>query len=78
VTDRRRKRQYVILPVQEAAAEARDPTPAALPGKSRHELIAEAAYARAARRGFRDGDPLADWLAAEVEIDAMLAREGTD
>ena len=78
MTDRRRKRQYVILPLREPASEARDPTPAALPGKSRHELIAEAAYARAARRGFRDGDSLTDWLAAEVEIDAMLAGEGTD
>jgi len=68
----------VILPVQELASAARDPTPAALPKKSRHDLIAEAAYARAARRGFRDGDPLADWLAAELEIDAMLARERTD
>jgi len=78
VTDRRRKRQYVILPAPEAVSETPDPVPAAPLRKSRHELIAEAAYARAARREFRDGDPVSDWLAAEAEVDAMLARRETD
>lgn len=38
----------------------------------RWQRIAEAAYIRAERRGFR-GDPIEDWLAAEAEVDAALA-----
>lgn len=42
--------------------------------EERHRMIAEAAYYRALARGFSgDGDPLGDWLAAEAEIDQMLA-----
>ena len=37
------------------------------------QMIQEAAYFRAERRGFSGGDPVADWLAAEAEIDAMLS-----
>jgi chromosome segregation ATPase len=40
--------------------------------ESRRKMIAEAAYFRAEHRGFRDGDPVADWLAAENEIDAGI------
>lgn len=39
---------------------------------SREQMIAEAAYFRAERRGFEGGDPLADWLEAEAEITARL------
>jgi hypothetical protein len=35
-------------------------------------MIADAAYFRAERRGFNGGDPVADWLAAEAEVDARL------
>lgn len=42
--------------------------------EERQRMIAEAAYLRAARRGFQDGDPLADWLAAEAEINRLLPR----
>lgn len=35
-------------------------------------MIAEAAYFRAASRGFQGGDPVQDWLAAEAEIDRVL------
>ena len=73
MSERRRKRPYVILPVEAVDPVAQDPRQSAPPERGRHELIATAAYARAARRGFRDGDPLADWLAAEAEVDAMLA-----
>ena len=31
------------------------------------QMIQEAAYFRAERRGFVGGDPVADWLAAEAE-----------
>lgn len=37
----------------------------------RQERIAVAAYFRAERRGFANGDPVEDWLAAEAEIDTV-------
>jgi hypothetical protein len=40
----------------------------------RQSMIAEAAYFLAERRGFVPGDEVADWLAAEREIDSQLAR----
>lgn len=43
------------------------------PEKTREELIAEAAYLRAASRGFEPGHELDDWLAAEQRVDADLA-----
>lgn len=42
--------------------------------KGRDQMIALAAYYRAERRGFAPGGELEDWLAAESEIDAQLAR----
>jgi hypothetical protein len=42
--------------------------------EERHRLIAEAAYERAQRRGFKGGDPVTDWLEAEQDIDARLPR----
>lgn len=44
------------------------------PGNSldREGMIAEAAYYLAERRGFDGGDPVADWLEAEAEIDALI------
>lgn len=38
----------------------------------RRRMIAEAAWSRAVARGFANGDPVADWLEAEREIDARL------
>lgn len=38
-------------------------------------MIAENAYYRAERRGFVPGYDLEDWLAAESEIDTLLARD---
>ena len=38
-------------------------------------MIADNAYYRAERRGFMPGYELEDWLAAEREIDALLARD---
>ena len=37
-------------------------------------MIAESAYRRAERRGFTGGDPVADWLESEREVDALLSR----
>jgi Protein of unknown function (DUF2934) len=41
----------------------------------RRGMIAQAAYLRAERRGFRVGDEVEDWLAAEAEVDALLKAE---
>ena len=38
-------------------------------------MIADAAYFRAEQRRFQGGDPLADWLEAEAQINRMLAHE---
>lgn len=38
----------------------------------RHEMIAQAAYFRAQRRGFEAGHELEDWLAAEAEVDTGI------
>jgi NAD(P)-dependent dehydrogenase (short-subunit alcohol dehydrogenase family) len=43
-----------------------------IPACIRHELIEQAAYFRAERRGFVPGHEIADWLAAEQEVDALL------
>lgn len=44
------------------------------PNQRRH-MIAEAAYFLAEHRGFRGGDPIQDWLSAEVEIDYLIATD---
>jgi hypothetical protein len=44
-------------------------------GEDRQRLIAEAAYLRAEQRGFAPGQELEDWLAAEIEIDALLGDD---
>ena len=41
---------------------------------SRHEMIAKAAYYRAEKRSFQGGDPVADWLFCEKQIDARLSK----
>ena len=41
----------------------------------RREMIAMAAYLRAEQRGFAGGDPNADWLAAEAEIEQRLMNK---
>lgn len=40
--------------------------------EARRHMISEAAYFRAAQRGFEPGSELDDWLAAEAEVDARL------
>ena len=42
----------------------------------RQTMIAEAAYYLAQQRGFEAGHDLEDWLRAESQIDAALARVG--
>jgi hypothetical protein len=37
-------------------------------------MVSEAAYFRAERRGFLPGHEIEDWLAAEEEVDELIAR----
>jgi hypothetical protein len=58
---------------KEAAGTGRaEQSPALITEQDRQRLIAEDAYFRALNRGFEGGDPLADWLAAEREINRLL------
>jgi hypothetical protein len=43
--------------------------------QQRRQMIAEAAYRRAERRGFSPGSEVADWLAAEREVDFALSLQ---
>lgn len=53
-----------------------DPTAqtAAVSDDQRRGMIAEAAYFHAEQRGFAPGGEVEDWLAAEAEVDALLAH----
>jgi hypothetical protein len=42
--------------------------------EDRLEMIAEAAYYRAERRGFEPGHEVDDWLEAETAVDATIKR----
>lgn len=44
----------------------------------RRAMVAEAAYFRAAARGFAPGHELEDWLAAEADVDRRLLNAGGD
>lgn len=56
--------------------EPRAAQPRALAGEDRYRLIAERAYFKAEERGFAPGGEVADWLAAEIEIDDLLGTVG--
>jgi len=45
-------------------------------GETREEMIRKAAYLLAERRGFCPGGELADWLAAEHQVDSWLESCG--
>jgi hypothetical protein len=45
---------------------------AGVTGEERHQLIMQAAYFRAERRGFTPGAELDDWLQAEAEVERTL------
>lgn len=46
--------------------------------EQRQRMIEEAAYYRALERGFEGGDPVEDWLNAELEIDAKYSLKAHD
>ena len=43
--------------------------------EKRYQMIAEAAYFRAEKRGFVGGDATQDWQKAEAEIDRILLQQ---
>ncbi len=73
------KRKYLIRSVPRSVPQAKpeggDELAVRLFSKSRYELIAEAAYYRAERRGFAAGDPDEDWREAEREVEDLLRRD---
>ncbi|NNM60568.1 MAG: DUF2934 domain-containing protein [Steroidobacteraceae bacterium] len=46
--------------------------------EERYNLIAKAAYLRAATRGFEGGDPMQDWLDAETDLMKSVDRDPSD
>lgn len=51
---------------------------APLTPEERYNRIAEAAYLRAAARGFEGGDPMQDWLDAEADLMKSVSRDPSD
>ncbi len=56
-----------------AAAPNRVPTTRVTP-EERWQMIAQAAYFRAQKRGFAPGGEIQDWLDAETEVERQLGR----
>lgn len=44
--------------------------------EEREQMISEAAYYRAERRGFAPGNEIEDWLHAETEVDSLIQSGG--
>jgi hypothetical protein len=45
-----------------------------IPASLRHDMIRDAAYFRAQARGFVPGKEIEDWLAAEQDVEDLIAR----
>jgi len=56
--------------------ETTNPSPELKP-EERHRMVAEAAYFRAEKRGFRGGNPETDWMEAEAEVETLMAGKKT-
>lgn len=69
---RARSAQPKVTRTTQTSTQAKSPPRAAVSVDDRRAMIAEAAYLRAERRGFEPGHETEDWLAAEVEVDALL------
>jgi len=54
---------------------ASEPPAAEVTPEQKLQMIAEAAYFRAERRGFVGGNPTEDWVAAEAEVEARLSQQ---
>lgn len=55
-----------------ASSPNRKPSAKVISPRERWQMIADAAFFRAESRGFAPGGEIADWLAAEMEVDALL------
>ena len=82
----RRNRRTVMQPTAQAGVEttgkratraraphAKTDSSVTLSAQDRLQMIESAAYFRAERRGFTPGRAIEDWLAAESEIDTLIA-----
>ena len=69
---KRSRSPSATTPTKEPAQATRTTAPL-VSADQRRAMIAESAYFRAAARGFTSGDPVADWLASESEVDALLS-----
>lgn len=66
-------------PAKPAESSAPAPAKAAktvLTPAERMKMIAEAAYYLAEKRGFKGGNELSDWMAAEKQVDSLIAKRG--
>lgn len=63
-------------PAKPAAAKPAVAAVAKVSPAERNKMIAEAAYYLAQKRGFSGGNELADWAAAEKQVDALIAKRG--
>ncbi len=58
-----------------ASAKAAAPKTVLSPAE-RMKMIAETAYYLAQKRGFTGGNELTDWMAAEKQVDSLVAKRG--
>lgn len=65
--------QAPTRPAAPPKAAAQAPAAAVITPEQRAHYIEVAAFYIAERRGFAPGDPMADWLAAQAEIDRAIA-----
>ena len=65
--------KVALKPVAAKPARSRAKKPATVAAEQRRNYVEVAAYHIAERRGFAPGDPLADWIQAEAEIDRLIA-----
>jgi hypothetical protein len=68
----------VMPPIAQAAKKHQMQSPAEHKTVGSRDQIAVAAYYHAEHRGFNGGDPVADWLAAETEINATQKKGKAD
>lgn len=61
--------------VRRSPGSARAETARAGENCTREQMIAEAAYYRAERRGFVGGHEMSDWLQAEAEVEGLRSRD---
>ena len=78
-------RPVATSPVEKAAPDRKAATAAksakpddtiAIKPEARWQMISEAAYFLAEKRGFTGGDPCQDWIDAEAQVEATLKRRG--